>query len=116
VHNRERLRPLINAKIREASVDAWIERLNAAGVPCGRVMNLAEVFADPQVLAQEMVVEIEHPGYGPVRMTGFPAKLSATPAQLRRPAPALGEHTDAVLGALGYSPEHIATLRRDGVV
>jgi CoA:oxalate CoA-transferase len=49
-------------------------------------------------------------------MTGFPVKLSATPAQLRRPAPQLGEHTDLVLGALGYSPERIATLRRDGVV
>jgi CoA:oxalate CoA-transferase len=116
VRNRERLRPLINARIGQATVEAWIERLNAAGVPCGRVMNLAEVFADPQVLAQEMVVEIEHPGHGRVRMTGFPVKLSATPAQLRRPAPQLGEHTDLVLGALGYSPERIATLRRDGVV
>jgi CoA:oxalate CoA-transferase len=116
VRNRERLRPLINARIGQATVEAWIERLNAAGVPCGRVMNLAEVFADPQVLAQEMVVEIEHPGHGRVRMTGFPVKLSATPAQLGRPAPQLGEHTDLVLGALGYSPERIATLRRDGVV
>jgi crotonobetainyl-CoA:carnitine CoA-transferase CaiB-like acyl-CoA transferase len=116
VRNRERLRPLINEKIGEATVEEWIERLNAAGVPCGRVMNLAEVFADPQVLAQEMVLEIEHPSHGPVRMTGFPVKLSATPAQLRRPAPALGEHTDAVLGALGYSAGRIAMLRRDGVV
>jgi CoA:oxalate CoA-transferase len=116
VRNRERLRPLINARITEATVQEWIERLNAAGVPCGRVMNLAEVFADPQVLAQKMVLEIEHPPHGPVRMTGFPVKLSATPAQLRRPAPALGEHTDAVLRDLGYSPEHVARLRRDRVV
>jgi crotonobetainyl-CoA:carnitine CoA-transferase CaiB-like acyl-CoA transferase len=116
VRNRERLRPLINARIGEATVEAWIERLNAAGVPCGRVMNLAEVFADPQVLAHEMVVEIEHPGHGPVRMTGFPVKLSATPAQLRRPAPALGEHTEEVLRALGYSAEQIASLRADGIL
>ena len=116
VRHRERLRPLINAKIGQATVEEWIERLNAAGVPCGRVMNLAEVFADPQVLAQEMVVEIEHPPHGPVRMTGFPVKLSATPAQLRRPAPQLGEHTDAVLGALGYSADRIATLRERGIV
>ena len=79
-------------------------------------MDLAEVFSDPHVLAQEMVLEAEHPGHGPVRMTGFPVKLSATPAQLRRPAPALGEHTEAVLGGLGYSAERIATLRREGVV
>jgi CoA:oxalate CoA-transferase len=116
VRHRERLRPLINAKIGEATVEVWIERLNAAGVPCGRVMNLAEVFSDPQVLAQEMVLNAEHPGHGPVRMTGFPIKLSATPAQLRRPAPELGEHTDVVLRELGYSAGRIATLRRGGVV
>jgi CoA:oxalate CoA-transferase len=114
--NRERLRPLINAKIREATVEQWIDRLNAAGVPCGRVMSLAEVFSDPQVLAQEMVLEFEHPGHGRVRMTGFPVKLSATPAQLRRPAPQLGEHTDEVLDELGYSAAQIAALRRAGVV
>jgi CoA:oxalate CoA-transferase len=116
MRNRERLRPLINAKIREATVEQWIERLNAADVPCGRVMSLAEVFSDPQVLAQEMVLEIEHPGHGRVRMTGFPVKLSATPAQLRRPAPQLGEHTDEVLDELGYSAAQIAALRRAGVV
>ena len=116
VRNRERLRPLINARIGAATVEQWIERLNAAGVPCGRVMNLAEVFSDPQVLAQEMVLEAEHPGHGPVRMTGFPVKLSATPAQLRRPAPALGEHTDAVLRDLGYAPEQIAALQQAGII
>jgi CoA:oxalate CoA-transferase len=116
VRNRERLRALIDARIGTATVETWIERLNAAGVPCGRVMNLAEVFADPQVQAQEMVLEAEHPGHGRVRMTGFPVKLSATPARLRRPAPRLGEHTDAVLTELGYPPERIAALRAAGVV
>ena len=79
-------------------------------------MNLADVFADPQVLAQEMVIEAEHPGHGPVRMTGFPVKLDATPARLRRPAPALGEHTDAVLAEAGYAPDRIAALREAGVI
>jgi crotonobetainyl-CoA:carnitine CoA-transferase CaiB-like acyl-CoA transferase len=116
VHHRERLRALIDAKIGEATVEAWIERLNAAGVPCGRVMSLAEVFSDPQVLAQEMVLEVEHPGHGPVSMTGFPVKLDGTPARLRRPAPALGEHTDEVLRELGYAPERIAALRTEGIV
>jgi crotonobetainyl-CoA:carnitine CoA-transferase CaiB-like acyl-CoA transferase len=116
MRNRERLRPLINARIGAATVEQWIERLNRAGVPCGRVMTLAEVFADPQVLAQEMVLEVEHPGHGRVRMTGFPVKLSATPARLRRPAPELGEHTDAVLRELGYGPEQIASLHDAGII
>jgi crotonobetainyl-CoA:carnitine CoA-transferase CaiB-like acyl-CoA transferase len=116
MRNRERLRALIDARIGGAGVDAWIERLNAAGVPCGRVMNLAEVFSDPQVLAQEMVLEAEHPGHGRVRMTGFPVKLGATPAQLRRPAPRLGEHNEALLRELGYAPEQIASLRSAGVI
>jgi crotonobetainyl-CoA:carnitine CoA-transferase CaiB-like acyl-CoA transferase len=114
--NREALRALIDDKIGADTVEAWIERLNRAGVPCGRVLNLAEVFADPQVQAQEMVVEIDHPGHGPVRMTGFPIKLSATPARLRRPAPALGEHTDAVLTDLGYDAERIAALKEHKII
>jgi CoA:oxalate CoA-transferase len=114
--NREHLKALINEKIGAATVEAWIERLNHAGVPCGRVMTLADVFADPQVLAQEMVLETDHPGHGPVRMTGFPVKLSATPARLRLPAPALGEHTDQILTGLGYAPARIAALRKAGVI
>jgi crotonobetainyl-CoA:carnitine CoA-transferase CaiB-like acyl-CoA transferase len=114
--NRERLKALINRQTGQASVAQWIERLNRAGVPCGRVMTLEDVFADPQVLAQEMVLEADHPGHGRVRMTGFPVKLSATPPRLRHPAPALGEHTDEVLAAAGYGPDRIATLRAAGVI
>jgi CoA:oxalate CoA-transferase len=114
--NRERLRAIVNARIGEATVAEWIARLNLAGVPCGRVMNLADVFADPQVLAQEMVLEAEHPGHGRVRMTGFPVKLDATPARLRRAAPELGEHTEQVLADAGYGPDQIAALREAGVI
>jgi crotonobetainyl-CoA:carnitine CoA-transferase CaiB-like acyl-CoA transferase len=80
------------------------------------VLDLAEVFVDPQVQAQEMALEIDHPGHGTVRMTGFPIKLSATPARLRRPAPALGEHTDEVLRDLGYEAQRIGALREAGII
>jgi CoA:oxalate CoA-transferase len=116
MQNRERLRAIVDAEIGKASVAEWILRLNRAGVPCGRVMDLQDVFADPQVLAQEMVLEAEHPGHGRVRMTGFPVKLGATPARLRRPAPRLGEHTDEVLGDAGYDRKRIAALRAAGVI
>lgn len=97
---REELNGLISARMAHETQATWIERLNAAGVPSGKVQNLAEVFADPQVQAQEMVIEVEHPGHGAVRMLGFPVKLSGTPCEVRLPAPGLGEHNEEVLGAL----------------
>ena len=116
VRNRQRTNALVNDKIAQQPVDHWVERLNQAGVPCGRIMNLAEVFMDPQVKAQEMVLDVDHPGAGAVRMTGFPVKLSATPAQVRLPSPELGAHNEAILAELGYLPEQIAALKQKQVV
>jgi crotonobetainyl-CoA:carnitine CoA-transferase CaiB-like acyl-CoA transferase len=116
IRNREALRSLIDEQIGADTVEGWILRLNRAGVPCGRVMTLADVFADPQVLSQEMVLDVEHPGHGPVRMTGFPIKLSKTPPRIHRPAPTLGQHTDQVLAELGYDADKIAGLREAGVL
>ena len=98
--NRPALNARINAVTRTRPVDHWIEAINKAGCPAGRVMALDEVFTDPQVLAQEMVVESQRPGRAPIRMTGFPVKLSATPCTVQLPPPELGEHTDEVLGGL----------------
>ena len=113
--NRAALNEVINQATRQQTVDDWIQALNAAGCPCGKVQDLAEVFSDPQVLHQEMIQEIEHPGYGRVKVTGFPVKMSRTPCQLQRPAPRLGEHTNEVIKGLGYDDAKIAALRAAGI-
>ena len=98
------------------SSDHWLETLEAAGVPAGPINDLAEVYADPQVQAREMMVETDHPVAGRVKNIGIPIKLSETPGRFQRPAPALGQHTDEVLTELGCSPNDIDKLRSEGVV
>jgi crotonobetainyl-CoA:carnitine CoA-transferase CaiB-like acyl-CoA transferase len=115
LRHRDAVSAVVGERIRLRPVDHWIAVLNDAGVPCGRVSDLRAVFSDPQVLAQEMVLQMEHPGHGTVRMTGFPVKLGATPCRLRLPAPELGADTDAVLTELGLG-DQIATLRERGIV
>ena len=110
VQHRTAINALINARIAQAPKAYWIETLNAAGVPCGVVMNLADVFADPQILSQEMVMTVPHPGHGAVKMTGFPLKFQEAPCTVRYLVPELGAHTTGVLRALGYSDPEITTL------
>ncbi len=116
LQNRAAINAAVEDKLSHATAAEWIERLNAAGVPCGRVMGLPEVFADPQVLAQEMVLDQHHPGHGMVRMLGFPVKFAEAPCELRLPAPEIGADSDAVLTGLGYSADEISGLRAIGVV
>ncbi|MFT5450097.1 MAG: CoA:oxalate CoA-transferase [Gammaproteobacteria bacterium] len=95
--HRTELNALIDARTETNTVDHWIAAINEGGCPCGRVMELSEVFKDPQVLAQQMIIESSRAGRAPIKMTGFPVKLSQTPCELRRPAPDLGEHNEEVL-------------------
>jgi formyl-CoA transferase/CoA:oxalate CoA-transferase len=95
----------------------WIERLSAAGVPCGSVRNFQELFADPQLDARGMIARIEHATAGTLRTLGLPVKLSETPGAVRTPPPLLGQHTDAILADdLGLSEDAIAGLRRQNVI
>ncbi|HEX5319049.1 MAG TPA: CoA transferase, partial [Stellaceae bacterium] len=114
--NRAAMNAAVEAKLADATAAEWIERLNAAGVPCGRVMGLPEVFADPQLRDQQMVLTQDHPGHGPVTMLGFPVKFAEAPCELRLPAPELGADTDAVLAELGYSLDEVSALRSAGAV
>jgi crotonobetainyl-CoA:carnitine CoA-transferase CaiB-like acyl-CoA transferase len=93
----------------------WLRRLEAAGVPAGPIYTIADVYADPHVQAREMLVEHEHPSAGTIKSIGIPVKLSETPGAIRRAAPRLGEHTDAVLRECGLSDREIDELREAGV-
>lgn len=110
VQHRSAINAHINARLAQAPKAYWIDKLNAAGVPCGVVVNLAEALADPQVLSQEMVLHIPHAGHGTAKMTGFPVKFQEHPCTVRYAAPELGAHTAAILQDLGYSAREMATL------
>lgn len=97
--------------------DALLGALKGAGVPAAAVRTITEALRDPQLAAREMVVPLEHIAAGTVRVLGTPLKLSGTPASVRTPPPALGQHTEAILADdAGLSPEEIAALRRAGAI
>ena len=95
---------------------SWLKVLEEVGVPCGPILNYAEVFADPQVQARGMVQEMDHPVGGRIRVLGPAAKLSETPARLSRPAPLYGEHSAEILREAGYGDTDIQQLAEAGVV
>ena len=114
--NREKINAVVQEEIGKHPRDYWIEHLNRAGVPCGPIHDLSDVFHDPQVLHQEMLLEVEQPEYGVIKMTGFPVKLRATPCKLRHPAPRLGEHSKAILNDLGFSEHDVENLATKRVI
>jgi len=95
---RREIHARINERLADHPCAYWVARLNEAGVPCGTVQNLRDALADPQVRAQGMVIDVDHPGHGTVKMLGFPLKFSQTPCRVTHPAPDHGQHTEAVLG------------------
>lgn len=117
VVNRAALREILNAAFMARDAAEWLAELREAGLPCGPINAIPDVFAHPQAEARELVQEAQHPTAGTVRFSGFPYKLSATPAVVRRPPPRLGEHTEEVLvDLLDYSAEEVETLREREIV
>ena len=107
---------LLERTFAQGTTQHWVEVLGKAGVPCGPILDLAQVYSDPHVLDREMVVELDDPELGRLKNIGIPVKLSRTPGRIRHRAPDLGEHTTEVLLQNGYSCDDVARLRELGVV
>lgn len=117
VDNRLELQEILDPFFAEKTVGETIETLRGAGIPCGPINNLEQVLNEPQILAREMVVDIDVPVAGPTKVTGVPIKLSETPGAVRTPPPTLGQHTEEVLeSVLGMDEAQRNVLRDEGVV
>jgi CoA:oxalate CoA-transferase len=116
VKNRPELNPLIEKALSRKTQNEWVDALNAAGIPCGPIYTIDQVFKDPQVLHQKMLLEVEHPKAGKIAMTGLPVQLSETPPQVILPPPLLGEHTGEVLQKFGFSREEVRHLFAEKIV
>jgi formyl-CoA transferase len=117
VRHRSTLVPLLAEMVRTRSKQEWIDALEAAGVPCGPINNLDEVFDNPQVEARGLRIDLPHPTGGKVKLVGSPMRMSATPPAYDKPPPLLGQHTEEVLrGVLGKNDDDIALLKQRGIV
>jgi len=108
---------IAQAWVKEKTKEEVVKILAESGVPAAPVNTIEEMVNDPQIQAREMFVEMEHPDYGKIKITGSPLKLSKTPGKVERPAPGIGQHTAEVLTELlGYTKEEVAKFEAEEVV
>ncbi|MDA4112229.1 MAG: CoA transferase, partial [Thaumarchaeota archaeon] len=117
VRNKQELVLLLETLFKEKPANHWINAARIAGVPVGPISKISDVFSDPQVIAREMITEIDNPRTGKkLRQLGTPVKFSKAKTSLRLPPPAQGENSVEILKELGYSKNQIHSLVRNGVV
>jgi crotonobetainyl-CoA:carnitine CoA-transferase CaiB-like acyl-CoA transferase len=114
--NLKALEAVLSERFRTKSRAHWLAALDEKGVPCGPVHDMLEALSDPQTLAREMVVEVEHSTLGPVKTIGLPVKFSETPGKVRIGAPVYGEHTSEVLAEYGFDQKQIEALAKEGAI
>ena len=117
VKNREALAGLLVPLFADLKVAPTLATLKEAGIPCGPINDLSQVFSEPQVIARDMVLDMDVPEAGPTKLTGVPIKLSETPGAVEIPPPSLGQHTEEILDSLlGIGASARRALRDDGVI
>ena len=116
VRNRSSLVPFLQEEFLTKPVAEWVKQLEEGGVPCGAINDLSDVFADPQVLARDMLLEIPHPTLGTIKQAGIPIKFSKTEGSIDQHPPLLGEHNQEILAELGYSEADIRSLKDQEVI
>jgi crotonobetainyl-CoA:carnitine CoA-transferase CaiB-like acyl-CoA transferase len=116
VDHYEALMPVVREIIRGDTVEAWLPRLRAAGVPAGRINNIHEALSDEHLEHRGIIIDLEHPLHGIVKSIATPVHLSDTPLVYYRHPPMLGEHTDEVIQEIGYSADQVTHLRERGII
>ena len=114
--NRDKLNHKLCELIRQKTSAEWVDALNNAGVPCGPIYNIGEMFNDPQVKHLGIATPVAHQTLGDIEIVGQAAALSRTPSRIHTATPELGQHTNEILDELGISPDRISNLRERGIV
>lgn len=116
VRNKDTLRETMEEKLSKKTNVEWIDILNEGGIACGPINRIDQVFNDDHVRQRKMLMEVEHPLAGMIKLIGFPVKMGRTPCQIKHPPPYLGQHTDDILSELNFSVEEISHLKQNGVI